>query len=462
MALVMVAEGARNETADQMGKVLRFPDAFRNFTSDASTRPWNLSPLHSGLAALNERFTGVNRPDLAPLREKIDILRKQLDETNREAEESRQANQWRRHESLARKSQELADKLNELLPQVDQYEIRLANALWGEETYPHLKSYVDTVGIYYKPGGIFSLGFRGNYSRSIDRINAWVEEQTNQRIRNLISKDVLSEEERKRLCLVLTNAVYFRGEWAEIFPATETKDDDFMLAAGGKIEVPMMHCSMDKSRYGAFDADGSFFDTPREIPYGPGTTPAKQPSRYPAAGGFTILELPYKGDDLSMVIIVPRSADGMPALQKKLTASTFEEWLGKLERRTVDVYLPRFRLDTTYNMSKTLASMGMTRAFVNPLEPAGAQFDGMCASQDPQLKAFISQVLHRAFVEVTEEGTQAAAGTVIMMPPPPAIPEMVPFDPTFRADKPFLFLIRDTTSGSILFLGRMTKPEITG
>lgn len=460
-ALVMVAEGARNETADQMGRVLGLPDTLRNTTSDASIRPWNLLPLHAHLSALNARLTGVKQADLAPIRERIAALRRELDETNREAEESGRASEWRRHKALVDRSQELANELNELLARLDQYEIRLANALWGERQYPFLQSYVDTIGKYYNLGGSLSLDFAGDYSGSIDSINAWVDKQTNHRIEALIGKDLLPEDERKRLCLIITNAIYFQGNWAESFLPSETKPDVFTLSNGKKIEVSMMHHrSMGKSRYGAFNADGSLFDTPSEIPYGPTNIPANQPPRYPTDGGFTILEMPYKGGDLSMVIIVPVDANGMPALLEKLSAHGLATWLDKLEQRKVSVFLPRFKCETTYDMSKILRSMGMARAFVQPTEPEGAQFDGMCASQDPQRKMYVSLVLHKARLEITERGTEAVAGTAIMMPPPPAIPETIPFVPIFRADRPFLFFIRDSGSGIILFLGRLVGPGI--
>lgn len=457
MALVIVAEGARRETAEQMGRVLRFPDSVRNAAADAPSRPWYLAPIHTDLAALNERLTGADRPDPTPLRARIETLRQQLDASNREVKKLERTREWERGMDAQRKSHELALELNRLLSQVDPYELRVANALWGEKTYPFRQSYIDTVGKYYKTGGIFALDFSGNYGPSIDRINAWVEEQTHRRITNLIPKDALSADARGWLRLVVTNAVYFRGQWAEPFPASQTEDDDFSLAVGGKVKVPMMHHdSLDKARYGAFNADGSFFDTPRETPWEDRKS-TQQPPQYPASGGFAILELFYKGGDLSIVILVPRAADSLPALEKKLTPSTLDTWLGKLERRTVDVTMPRFRLETTYDMSQTLVSMGMKRAFTNPTQPDGAQFDGMGASQDPRMQLFISRVLHKAFVEVTERGTEAAAATAIAMETEPMMAS-VPFVPTFKADRPFVFFIRDPKSGSILFLGRVTAP----
>jgi serine protease inhibitor len=180
---------------------------------------------------------------------------------------------------------------------------------------------------------------------------------------------------------------------------------------------------------------------------------------YPDERGFQLLELPYKGDEVSMLVIVPRSADGLAALEKKLTSADLKTWIDKLKKRTVIVNLPKFKLETKYTMEKTLQDMGMKRAFKDPRLADGAQFDGMSESEDPEQKLYITKVLHKAFVEVNEKGTEAAAATAVIMAQPTSAPVFVPFTPTFRADRPFLFLIRDVKTGSLLFLGRMTNPK---
>ncbi|MFI5382488.1 MAG: serpin family protein, partial [Tepidisphaerales bacterium] len=455
-ALAMVAEGARYETAEEMGRVMRYPDSIRSAGVEAASRPWNLAPIHAGLAALNERLNG--QPDEKPARKRIQELRDQLDDINRQIERALYDPVRDRAHALGAKATDITIELSSLLPQVDRYELRVANAVWGERTCPIEKSYIDVIAGYCKTGGIFPLDFQNDYGPSIDRINAWVAEQTNQRIRNLIPKDALSQNQRGLLSLVLTNAIYFRGEWAEVFPATETKPDNFLLAKGGKDKVLMMHHGEVRARYAAFNADGAFFNTPDEIQRNKGNRGGTPAFAYPAADGFAVLELPYKGAGLAMAIILPRSPDGLPAIEKKLTPTSLDSWLRRLQQRTVDVYIPRFRLETAYGMGHTLQAMGMVRAFTNPIEPAGAQFDGMSASQDPRLKLCISQVLHKAFVEVNEKGTEAAAATATEMLLGALLPDTVPFTPTFRADKPFLFLIRDVKSGTILFVGRMNNP----
>jgi serine protease inhibitor len=175
-----------------------------------------------------------------------------------------------------------------------------------------------------------------------------------------------------------------------------------------------------------------------------------------------MLELPYKGGEVAMLVLLPRSADGLEALEKKLTSENLAAWAGKLQQRGVHVYLPKFKVETKFDLGQTLQGLGMVRAFKDPRAADGAQFDGMSESQDPLQKLYVSKVLHKAFVEVSEKGTEAAAATAVMMARPTAAPAAVPFTPTFKADRPFLFLIRDRQSGSVLFLGRMVNPNEKG
>jgi serine protease inhibitor len=215
---------------------------------------------------------------------------------------------------------------------------------------------------------------------------------------------------------------------------------------------------MNVARYAAFRGDGTLFETPQRINRGENDSK----KLYPDDRGFQMLELPYKGGEVSMVVLVPRSADHLGLLEQKLNSEKLQGWIGKMANREVHVFLPKFKLETSYSMADTLKGMGMVRAFVNPLDPKGAQFDGMSASSDPAQKLYISKVLHKAFVEVNEKGTEAAAATVVMMPAAEAAPVSVPFTPVFKADRPFLFLIRDVKTGSILFMGRMMNLKAIG
>jgi serine protease inhibitor len=186
-----------------------------------------------------------------------------------------------------------------------------------------------------------------------------------------------------------------------------------------------------------------------------------KPDLYLDSHGFAMLEMPYKGEQLSMVVIVPQSADGLADLEKKLSSDQLQTWIDRLQRRAVNVFLPKFKLETTYKMADTLKAMGMARAFADPRDPAnGAQFDGMNASQDPEQKLYISKVIHKAFVEVSEKGTEAAAATAVRVGPRAmSVGRSLSFTPTFHADKPFLFVIRDKPTGTILFVGRVTDPR---
>jgi serine protease inhibitor len=216
-----------------------------------------------------------------------------------------------------------------------------------------------------------------------------------------------------------------------------------------------MHAAGSKKlSYAACNADGTIFDSPDRIPF-----TEKNDKYYPDKNGFQLLELPYKGGDLAMVVIVPRSEDGLPALEKLLTSANLKAWTGKLRQRTTNAFLPRFKLETDYKLKPVLEKLGMVRAFVKPTEPEGAEFDGMSESKDPREKLYISKVLHKAFVEVNEKGTEAAAATAVIMAMAGSVPTTRPFIPTVRADRPFVFLIRDRKTGCVLFLGRVTNPK---
>jgi serine protease inhibitor len=443
-----------------MGKALRFPAAARRGGDDAKLLPWDMAQVHAGLAALSDHFRAGSRGAPRAVREKIEALRRDLRAANQRAAELARAGKFAEQEKAARQSQALAAELNKLQSEYGQYELRVANALWGEKTYPFKQSYIDTIHKYYRTGGLFPVDFRNDYEGARRRINAWVEEQTANRIKDLIPADAVDEETKKLMRLVLTNAIYFMGDWAEVFPEGQTRDEDFTLAGGGKARVPLMRKGdMGSARYAAFRGDGTYFDTPARAPLGA----VDEKKVYPDERGFTVLELPYKGGEVSMVVLLPRSADGLAALEKKLTAEGLAAWVGKLRQRAVHVYLPKFKVETQYDLGQALQGLGMVRAFKDPRAADGAQFDGMSESQDPAQKLYVSKVLHKAFVEVSEKETEAAAATAVMMAmPKSARPPSVPFTPTFRADRPFLFLVRDRQSGSVLFLGRVLNPTEKG
>lgn len=455
-ALVLVAEGARGETAEEMGKVLRYGDRFRRQGDDARMQPWEMNRMHSGMAALNDHFAGGGRPAPREVRARLDALHKQLTTADAQARELQKKGKWQEAETAVQRARATAEAINKLQVQYNQYELRIANALWGDKTYRFKQSYLDTLDKHYHTGGLYAVDFRNDFDGARQRINAWVEERTRHRIKEMLPPSAFTERDRQLLRLILTNAVYFKGEWAEVFSEAQTKDGDFVLGDGTRVRLPMMaHDGMEAARYAAFRGDGTFFDTPARIAIGQKDTRLL----YPDDNGFQMLELPYKGKEMAMVVLLPRSPGGVDALEKKLTRAKLRAWIDKLAQREVQVFLPRFKLETKYALANTLQDMGMKRVFRNPAVPGGAQLDGISESADPAEKLYVSAVLHKAFVEVNEKGTEAAAATAISALAGAAPPIDVPFTPVFKADHPFVFLIRDVKTGSILFLGRLTNPK---
>ena len=451
-ALAMTAEGARGKTAMEMGKVLRFPQATRRVGDDAQLIPWRTSLIHTGMAGLNERLMGDDTPAQQAARKKIPELRKALEALKAKTKELHTQRKWREYQKAAQAERAAAAELNKASAQVDQYELRVANALWGEKTYPFLDAYVKTINKYYKTGGIFPADFINNFPAERIKVNNWVAGQTNDRIKDIIPK--LPPDEARLLRLILTNAIYFKGQWSVPFKEANTRPRDFTLADGKKVKAPIMNArDLAVGRYGAFNADGSLFKTPRM------TRRGQKTALYPGAKGFAMLELPYKGDGITMVLIAPNSPGGLGPVEKKLTTDNLAAWIGKLQKRKTHVFLPKFKLETKYQMNDTLKAMGMVRAFTDPRLANGADFTGMCASEDPRLRLYITKVIHKAFVEVNEKGTEAAAATAVMMAQAVSVRMTVPFTPTFQADRPFLFVIRDNKTASVLFMGRITNPQ---
>lgn len=445
VALTMAAEGARTQTEAEMAKVLGFPSV---------TEGRSIAPVHAGYAALTRRFAQAAGTADPKVRERIKKLRSQLQEANETAESLSNKQKWTESQQWSEKAEKVADELNALLPTVDRFDLRIANALWVEKTFSLVPSYVSTIDRWYGTGGVTPVDFLRNPDKCRRIINTWVEDHTEKRIKGILPQGSIGSDTR----FVLANAVYFKGQWADPFEESRTKEEDFTLEGGKKIRVKMMQDHWrGATGYAAFSADGSFFETPHQVP----RDEAKRPKVYPD-GGFTMIELPYRGNELSMVVIAPREIDGLGVIESNLSAAALSDWFARLEKRTVDTAMPRFKMDYEHEMSRTLAAMGMQRAFISPGVPGGgsADFSGMSAGTDPAEQLYIGIVQHKAWVEVTEKGTEAAAATVIAMPTAAAArpEEMVPFNPVFRADRPFLFLIRDMKTGVVLFMGRMMNP----
>jgi serine protease inhibitor len=444
-ALLMAAEGASGETAEQMGKVLRVPHSLRSTGAEAAALPWQLAGLHKGQAAIYYRLSP--EPISPELRDKIARLRDDLAAANSRTAALNNSRNWEEATQSNAAAQKLADELNPLLKETEPYEWRAANGLWAEKTCPFRASFLDTMHTFY--GGVaFPVDFRSDADAARQQINAWVARQTLDRVKDFMGPGAVNSLTR----LVITNAVYFKGEWLDPFDALSTRPADFHLADGKRVSTPMMSKYLYSAGYGAFNGDGTAFDTPRKIPV---DMPDNDPSLYPDA-------LTYKGGKLFMVMIVPQSAAGLGELERRLPSTGLKPWIDRIADRTVIVNVPKFKLETDYALEKPLRALGMVRAFNRPGSPDGAQFDRMTAGDDPAQQLFISAVLHKTFVEVNEKGTEAAAVTGLSMEAKeaePPRPKTRPFIPTFRADKPFLFAMCDAETHSILFLGRLVSPQ---
>jgi serpin B len=295
------------------------------------------------------------------------------------------------------------------------YELRVADALWAQQDAHLLPSYLDLMQSDYG-AALHRVDFKTQPEAARGTINRWVEQQTSNRIQNLIGPGVLTPLTR----LVLTNAIYFKGTWRNPFEKAATQDGEFHLSATRTATVPLMHRA------------GSGY-------------------RYYDGGAFQELELPYEGD-LAMVVLLPKQTDGLPAIEQQFTAAAAKGWLDKLEpAQRVILTFPRFTMTQQFELSGTLSAMGMPQAF----SPA-ADFSGMTGKPGFQ----ISAAIHKAFIDVNEQGTEAAAATAIgMTAAAMRMPEQQPPPIVFRADHPFLFMIRDTKTGAILFLGRVDDPR---
>ena len=376
-ALAMTAEGARGQTAKEMGAVLRFPDAVKRMGNDAERIPWATARIHAGMGAINNRLNRETKP----------------------------------------------------------YQLHVANALWGEKTFPFREPFVKALDEPYG-ATMFPADFKGDFEAERLRINNWVEEKTEERIKDLLPEGIVDSQTR----LVLTNAIYYKGDWSQPFSEDSTREMQFMLTDGKNVPTPMMNHDPDGVKhkrgekitwpfgYAAFDASGN-----------PG-------NRYDYS--LQILEMPYAGKELSMFVLLPAKHDGLPALEKQLTQKKLDQWLGVVKPQEVAVWMPKFKMETEFALKPTLMAMGMP----TPFTPGRADLTGMSDSSEAS-QLYISAVQHQAFVEVNEKGTEAAAATAVVVRTLSG-----PRYPTFAATRPFIFLIRDNETGSILFLGRMMNP----
>ena len=302
----------------------------------------------------------------------------------------------------------MQSRLNELGKE-EGVEFSVANALWLQQDFRFLDAFLGEVKGRYA-AAFRSADFRAAAEAARTEINGWVSERTRAKINDLFAPGTLDATTR----MVLVNAVYFNGKWLHPFDKRRTRQAPFFPAPGKDVKVQTMNQK-------------------RKFPYA-------------EDGQVQLLDLPYAGGELSMVVVLPRARDGLNALESDFGQEKLSAWTKALAQTEVVVSLPKFRAVSEFSLGETLASMGMREAFTR-----SADFSGITGGKD----LFISAVVHKAFVDVNEEGTEAAAATGVAMrltavrSAPPKV---------FLADHPFLFLIRDRASGSILFMGRVVNP----
>jgi serpin B len=290
----------------------------------------------------------------------------------------------------------------------DNFRLNIVNSLWGQQDYHFLPEYLDLLALNYG-AGLRLLDFQNQPDPSREIINEWVSEQTEERIEDLLPPGVIDTLTR----LVLVNAIYFNATWANQFEERDTQEGTFDLLDGSEVRVPMMN---QEAYFGYFrDED------------------------------FQVIELPYQGWELSMVILLP-DEDQFEEFEAGLDAGQLENALARLQQTNLDLSMPKFTYESEFQLSQALRQLGMIEAF----EGNQADFSGM----DGTRELYIKEVLHKAFVAVDEEGTEAAAATAVVvgitsMPPPPV---------EVAVDRPFIYLIRDVETNTILFLGRVLNP----
>jgi serpin B len=289
------------------------------------------------------------------------------------------------------------------------FRLNIVNAIWGQKGFEFLSQFLDTLAQNYG-AGMRILDFMANPEQCRQTINEWVSNQTEDRIKDLIPQGVIDKDTR----LVLTNAIYFNAAWLNQFEDSATQKGDFYLLDGNKVSVDMMRQT---------ESLGYF-----------------------SGNGYKAVELPYDGDQLSMIIMVPDNGQ-FQKFEDSINPDLLNSVINGLHNNRINLTMPKFEFDAEFNLNKTLMEMGMPTAFTD-----AADFSGMTGRRD----LCISDVLHKAFVSVDEKGTEAAAATAVVMRLT-AMPVGETINLTI--DRPFVFLIRDIPTGTVLFMGRVLDPS---
>lgn len=314
--------------------------------------------------------------------------------------------QKRLHSSFRELQRQLNDAEKQKCIQLD-----IANALWAQKGEPFLPAFLKTARNDYQ-ANVNQADFKTEADAAAREINGWVAQKTRNKIQDILAPGAVDSATR----LVLANAIYFKGSWASCFEKAATSREPFHVSENTQADAPLM---LQIAEAG-----------------------------YAERNNVQALELFYTGDKLSMVILLPRQIGGLGQLEQQLSPVFLDGLLAQMKKQKVQVFLPRFKLESDFKLNDTLAKMGMPDAFNQE-----ADFSGLNGIRD----LFIGGVFHKAWVEVNEEGTEAAAATVVYET---LGVEENPPEPVFRADHPFIFLIRDTRSGSLLFVGSLADPRV--
>ncbi|HBT25090.1 MAG TPA: serpin family protein [Pseudothermotoga sp.] len=290
----------------------------------------------------------------------------------------------------------------------ENYQLSVANSMWLQEGYPFLKEFVEQIQKYYQ-SWINYVDFANHKDEAREKINEWIEAKTNNKIRDLIKPDDIDSLTR----LVLTNAIYFKGLWLNPFDPSSTRKELFHISKNEEKEVDMMFKNIT--------------------------------ANYTEDSLVQVLELPYAKNKISMIIVLPKEDKDLSQIEKNISLDLFKKWRSNLKPTEVNVHIPKFKTECRFNLKRTLMSMGIVDAFTDE-----ADFSKMDGTKMLKIK----DVIHQSFIEVYEEGTQAAAATATIVNI-----KMAPKKPVeFRADRPFIFFIYDSTYDLILFMGRLINP----
>lgn len=318
--------------------------------------------------------------------------------------------QQKSHPALNALDLELAKRSEPQSKDAIPLQLRIANAVWAEQTFPFLQVYLDLIAQNYG-AGIQLADFMNQHEAVRKEVNDWVSNETNDKIQDLIPEGVLDPSTK----MVLVNAIYFKADWLAQFDPNDTHDAPFHLLDGSDVQVKMMSQNL----FG--------------IPYVQGE-------------GYQAVELPYAGEAAAMDIILPDEGK-FSDFESTLDSQKLSEILSNMQPSgSLELGLPKFNFTKDFDLKELLTSMGMPDAF----DPDRADFSGMTGGKD----LYIDTVLHKAFVAVDEKGTEAAAATAVIMAPTSAMLS----DVTLTIDRPFIFVIRDLPSGQILFIGRVLNP----